>query len=138
MVVAISSSNQVVRDKIEEAIALYQQGQEYDAWETLGWAIHVLQDSTSPKHEGFQGWNDKAGWRAEVKHGWGERYYPTGLGQRRLEGATLYVYDLFKQGMTEPDRGYLDGTTFFEAGTGKLLLPEKYLAPVTPGKEQSE
>jgi hypothetical protein len=52
-------ANRFVREQIELARELRAQGNRDEALRTLGFAMHTLQDATSPAHEGFQVWDER-------------------------------------------------------------------------------
>ena len=60
----------------------------------LGYAIHTLQDSTSPSHMGFQAWNEDGAFFDHVGHIIQEIRYPYG-NDKELVGVTKYAYDIF-------------------------------------------
>ena len=86
-----------------------------EAMRHLGFAIHTLQDATSPTHEDFHPWHDDSGIGGklsryilgfkndEVAHGWGERLYPRGRDKDLLE-ATRRGYDVFSGKKPMPDK----------------------------------
>jgi len=59
-----------------------------------------LQDSTSPEHQGFQGWDGHPDSLAAAKHGLGEDFDP-GAGSA-LDAATKAAWDYFKGAKSLP------------------------------------
>jgi len=71
-----------------------EDGDHYEAMQNLGIAIHVLQDSTSPMHQGFQPWDGKEHSFGALQHGMGENFDP-GPGSA-LDAATKAAWDYYK------------------------------------------
>ena len=86
-------ANDFVRGRLESARCAERNGNHIDALKRLGDAIHALQDSTSPKHNGFQPWDGKTHSLAAAQHGLGEDFDP-GAGSQ-LDQATKDAYDYF-------------------------------------------
>lgn len=104
----------------------------------LGNVIHLLQDGVSPSHELFQQWfgpGSGEGTRTGrvlrgITHAMSESEYPQDDATRgRLEGATRWVFDLFKR--LRHGAGLTGSEIFFDAN-GELNLPDQYSAPVAP------
>jgi hypothetical protein len=86
----------------------------------LGDATHVLQDATSPPHEGFQDWGGQQALGASG-HGSAERTYPAAgtVARRQLEGVTRWAHDMATGKAPLPN-------AFFDPGTGNVNLPRQY------------
>lgn len=145
---AISQANAFVSGRISTAIAQYKRGNRDIAWAYLADAVHTVQDATSPMHEGFQEFDEAATLGDLVEHAVGEFQYPgadyssvgtarspRGASRRQaaLEGSTIWVYDIFLQGVTDgtqrigPQTSGVPSVFFGE--DGELLLPREYLDP---------
>ncbi|MBT5470162.1 MAG: hypothetical protein HOK41_06125 [Nitrospina sp.] len=79
----------------------------------MGNAIHAVQDATSPSHKGFQEFHMSGA----VGHVMAENKYPKGDRAKALEGATKWMYNIWKGKESKP-------THFFDPKTGGLLLPK--------------
>jgi RHS repeat-associated protein len=88
----------------------------------LGSAIHTAQDSTSPAHEGFQYWGKTTTLSQQIDHIDQENTYPSGMYQKRLEGATRWIYDIF-EGRSEMPAHFFD----MQNPSLPLMIPEQYL-----------
>lgn len=89
---AKENANKYVRDQIRRAQELNKAGRRCAALTHLGLAMHAVQDSTSPTHNGFQTWN--GGITPEsLGHVVGEFFDP-GAGSQ-LDAATQAVMDYF-------------------------------------------
>ena len=83
---AMALANAFVRFQIEQARRMEKNGCHDQAMQHLGNAIHTLQDTSSPMHNGFQVWDGNThSWDA-LQHGLGEDFDP-GAGSQ-LDQAT--------------------------------------------------
>jgi hypothetical protein len=127
--VFVVRSNAFVISKLTEAKHFRQQGNIPESMEQLGKAIHTLQDSTSPAHQGFQPWHDDESLISKTQHVLKEATYPDDGGstrelqRKKLEGATLWAYDIFIGKTSMPSE-------FFDAKSGMILLPSEYMEAV--------
>jgi hypothetical protein len=97
--VFISRSNEIVAGALEQAIADRQAGRDVDAMAPLGVALHILEDATSPAHEGFQTWPFDVSWFQEANHIRQEYFYPTDTGsdslKSHLESVVRFAYCVY-------------------------------------------
>lgn len=92
-------ANQFVRDELGSAQQLEAQGDRAGAMLHLGYAMHCLQDATSPAHAGFR---EYEGGNAELaSHVWEELFDP-GPGSQ-LDEATKQSYLYFKGTLQQPN-----------------------------------
>ncbi|TGK55115.1 hypothetical protein EHQ35_16590 [Leptospira wolffii] len=82
-----------------------------------------MQDATSPSHSLFQDWRKQSTLTKILGlfHTLKENKYPAqnSLGQRKLEGATKWMSDIYQGKEKMPKQ-------FFDPKSGELQLPEKY------------
>jgi len=104
-------ANCFVRKEFKFAWQMQDAGNVKEAMLHFGFALHALQDSTSPAHHGFQAWDEHFGYFAKGIHVKQELFNP-GRGSE-LYRATLETYqhftnrklptdDLFTYGVDEP------------------------------------
>lgn len=97
---AKSLANNFIRNELNFASALEKLGTQEAhaiAMERVGFAMHVLQDSTSPEHHGFKIWRGEHDEHltSKLSHGLGERFDP--LGGSNLDRATVRVWQAWEQ-----------------------------------------
>jgi hypothetical protein len=121
----IAQTEQLVGDRIREALAARNAGDETAAMKAVGRAIHALEDATSPAHERFQIWSDRESAFFVADHLAHERLYPRDGGpngyRTRLEAAVRWTYDMYLAKTPVPEH-------LFDA-SGYLLIPARYLTP---------
>jgi hypothetical protein len=102
-------ANEYVRSALEKAMKYEEISKKYAqegsyslakfmhraAMSNLGYAIHTLQDNTSPAHRGFQTWNEDGCFIGHAYHGWKERSYPDD--DAELRKATRLAHDVFSK-----------------------------------------
>ncbi len=94
-------ANAYVRERFNNAMGLLRNGDRAGALREFGFALHTLQDSTSPSHHGFQGWrqawtDDPYTTPAVRAHARAEFVYPGN--NSALFRATRGAYDWFQAG----------------------------------------
>ena len=94
-------ANAYVRERFNNAMDLLKTGDRAGALREFGFALHTIQDSTSPSHQGFQGWcqawTDHPYTTAEVRaHAGAELTYPGN--NSALFRATQGAYQWFQSG----------------------------------------
>jgi hypothetical protein len=119
----IAAANDLVRNSIEAARTAAAQGHQEQSMRSFAIALHALEDSTSPAHEGFQIWSDSFGVVEMANHMFAERAYPSDSDplhryKARLEGSVRYAFNIYKGKDMMP-------TQFFDA-KGVLQLPREY------------
>lgn len=92
-------ANDFVREELREAMSLKDGERRGEALRHLGFAMHAMQDSTSPAHHGFLEYY--GGRRELVRHIWKELYDP-GSGSW-LDIATERAYMYFNGELPMPD-----------------------------------
>ena len=122
----IKWTNEFIHDRLVEAIDHRHKNEVDQAYESLGKAIHPLQDATSPVHEKFQPWYDDEGLLDFARHGFQERVYPEDSRRDRLEGVVRYAYAIFMEAIGPVPTQYFDGKGD--------LLPQTYHTPL-PAKK---
>jgi RHS repeat-associated protein len=114
---ARDKANDFVSINLQMARDLEAKGLHESAMRYLGFAMHTLQDATSPAHEGFQVWDES--WNSVtsahgIAHVNAEFYDPIGTARgKSLDQATQRAYDYF---------------------TGKAPLPKDFFADKTDKK----
>ena len=98
-------ANYNVKNLIYNAQQAECNGKHAKALEYLGRAMHTLQDSTSPMHNGFQPWDGNPNDLAAAKHGNGEDFDP-GVGSQ-LDQATKDAYDYFTGAKAIPNNFFI-------------------------------
>ncbi|MDF3822314.1 hypothetical protein P3G55_20590 [Leptospira sp. 96542] len=101
----------------------------------LGNVIHIVTDSTSPAHEGFQEFDNRP-IMLILKgpfHVLQENHYPIegSIERTRLDGSVQWIWDILVKKNTMP-------SNFFDKNTGQLNLPEKYYHPHLPKQIEIE
>ena len=97
---AMDLANQFVLHALKVARCLEKEGRHEEALQALGDAMHALQDSTSPEHNGFKPWDGHPNSWSALLHGLGENFYP-GAGSN-LDAATKDAYDYFTGAIQMP------------------------------------
>ncbi len=120
-------TEEFIHTNLANAIREREAGDTTNAFESLGKAIHPLEDATSPEHKPFQPWSYNESFWAEVEHVYHEHLYPdstTDTNQveerAQLEGSVQYAYDIFMGKTTMPAQ-------FFNHTNFLLDLPPAYL-----------
>ena len=123
----IAAAEMLLRGDFVNAITARKSGNVAAALPALGKALHILEDSTSPAHRGFQTWAYNEGIIGSAVHVFKERNYPTDKSsdkyQSHLEGVVQYGYDIYMERKPMPPH-------FFNPTSGQLLLA----IPYVPGK----
>jgi hypothetical protein len=139
---AIAESEAFVRDNLASAREDLADGHTQRGYEHLGYAMHTLQDATSPSHEAFQEFGSDepgiVGWvkhqALAIAHVAQELLYPgdpvvhgeLAPGNRavkgELEAASRWAHDIATGEASMPEK-------FFNPRTGRLAIPEEYLTP---------
>jgi hypothetical protein len=86
-------ANNFVREMLTKAQQAQRDGNRQEAMGYLGIAMHVLQDSTSPAHSGFQPWDEHSKLSAMLEHVSEEDFNPKAGSQ--LYKATQDAYGYF-------------------------------------------
>ena len=93
---AMKDANNFVRTNLYSGIWHKKHGNEALGWYYFGIALHTIQDSTSPKHHGFQTWTydcARSTWCTVISHGSHERTWPgAGSNLDRASRTLLYWY----------------------------------------------
>jgi hypothetical protein len=114
----------LVHAALLDAIKNRKENQTTIALQSLGKAIHALEDSTSPAHEQFAVWSDDFGIWEMAKHVAKERVYPNDDPPQRyqshLEGTVGYAYAIYIEAAPMPAH-------FFSPIDGSLIIPSQYL-----------
>jgi hypothetical protein len=120
----IGLSEDLIHKMFASAITARNASDNANALKALGKAIHMLEDSTSPAHRGFQVWSYQFGIWEMAHHVLKERVYPddnTGDHyESHLEGSVKYAYDIYMGTTPIPPR-------FFDPTSGILIIPTIYL-----------
>lgn len=90
---ARKKSEDYIRDELAKARAADKACNHDEALRHVGNAMHVLQDSTSPEHAGFNTWHGEGDWMDALSHVNGELFDP-GPGSS-LDRATTYAWELY-------------------------------------------
>jgi RHS repeat-associated protein len=118
-------ANDLVRGLISGARSDLAAGNRDAALEKMGYAIHDVQDSTSPAHEGFKEWAgtmaNPLNWLSDVSHGLSEDYDPSALspGGSSLDQATAWVWTFFED-PTKPLPDDFFDANFWGDGTTRI------------------
>jgi hypothetical protein len=122
----IGQTEELLHTSLAAAINARRANHSADALAALGKAIHILEDSTSPAHRGFQVWSYDFGIWQMARHVLKERVYPDDRTveryQSHLEGAVKYAYDIYMENIAVPAQ-------FFSSKDGSLIIPVSYLHP---------
>jgi hypothetical protein len=122
--VYIGLSEDLIHKMFASAIAARNASDNANAMKALGKAIHMLEDSTSPAHRGFQVWSSQFGIWEMAHHVLKERVYPDDRTadhyQSHLEGAVSYAYDIYMGTAPIPPH-------FFDPTSGNVFIPPNYL-----------
>lgn len=125
----VEEAEAFIHTNLAKAIQAREAGDITNAFESLGKAIHPLEDATSPSHKPFQPWKYNEGWWEEIRHVFNERSYPDDQGdtneiqkQLELNGSIQYAYDIF-MGKTNMPAQFFNHTNYL------LELPAAYLHP---------
>lgn len=118
----IAGTEKFLHDQLNAAIAARNAGRDA-GWESLGQAIHPLQDATSPAHRPFQAWRYNETWFSMAVHVWKESQYPEDEGDTAplradLENAVRWALDIYFEKTPLPDH-------FFKSD-GELDFPPAY------------
>ena len=120
----IGQTEELLHNSLVAAINARKANDSADALPALGKAIHILEDSTSPAHRGFQVWSYNFGVWEMARHVLNERVYPDDSTAERyqshLEGAVQYAYDIYMEHIAIPAQ-------FFSSTDGSLIIPVSYL-----------
>jgi hypothetical protein len=120
----VGLTEDLVHAALLDAIKDRKANQSTIALQSLGKAIHALEDSTSPVHEQFAVWSDDFGILEMAKHVAKERVYPNDDTPKRyqshLEGAVGYAYAIYTEAVPMPAH-------FFSPIDGNLIIPASYL-----------
>jgi hypothetical protein len=118
-----------VRTNLAAAIQARHAGSTQFALQSLGRALHPLEDATSPAHKPFQPWKYNESLGEALHHIWIERAYPDDPHDTNqvaelaeLKGVVQYGFDIYMERITNPAR-------FFNPTNGVLELPTAYLYP---------
>lgn len=127
----IKESEEFIRTNLLAAIQARKAGLTNTAFESLGKAIHPLEDATSPAHKPFQAWRYNESLFAEIAHVLKEYSYPDNKNdtnqvaeKAELEGSVQYAFDIFMEKTNLPAQ-------FYNHTNGLLELPPAYLQPAT-------
>lgn len=120
-------TEEFIHTNLAAAISARKAGLTNAAFESLGKAIHPLEDATSPAHEPFQAWKYNESLWEEIVHVSKERSYPDNASdtnqveeRAELDGSVQYAYDIFIGKTKMPAQ-------FFNHTNDLLELPPAYL-----------
>jgi hypothetical protein len=88
-----SRANCFVRGQIKQAQEKQKNNGHRAALRYLAFAMHCLQDNTSPMHYNFQDWDEHFSLRRKIAHGEGENYFPSA--GHKLYTVTKDAWDYF-------------------------------------------
>lgn len=97
---ARQAANEFVRSELEIARNREKTGQHVEALRHLGNAIHTMQDSTSPAHQGFQEWDEHLSILSKVGHV-KQEFFDPGAGST-LDAATQKAWNIFRSNAPIP------------------------------------
>jgi RHS repeat-associated protein len=93
---ACKQTNAFLRDMATDALSAKAAGNMNEALVDFAYALHTMQDSTSPAHQNFQQWSDNESLLDEIEHVGQELFYP-GRGSS-LDQVTQAAWNAFQSG----------------------------------------